>query len=431
LLALVEHENSRVRRAAATGLGKAGGPGVEAALLAGFERADLPERRARVEALGKVGGEESRRFLGALSSDDAELERRRTRSLVMLSRSVGRELGTLELDRPLPSTARLVLLCRRGLGAVLAEEARSSGLPEPLDSTASELALAWAGPLRPLLSLRVALEVGIEIPIAGASESRVLAALREVTPLLAVLGSGVPRFRLAWGKQRARTFRIAEALDPCLLVNDPRGALWEARVEERRLLVVARPDVDPRFEYRGRDVPAASHPSVAAALARVAGVRADDVVWDPFVGSGLELCERGLLGPFARLVGTDTSERALDAARVNLRRAGLGAELSCADATRFPASGVTLLITNPPMGRRVARGELAGLLARFVDHAARCLAPGARWVWLSPLPVETARALSARGLRVERRGAVDLGGFDAELQVAFTSPASGAKMPPP
>jgi hypothetical protein len=37
-------------------------------------------------------------------------------------------------------------------------------------------------------------------------------------------------------------------------------------------------------------------------------------------------------------------------------------------------------------------------------------------IWLSPFPDATARAASDAGLRVERLGAVDLGGFDAELQ---------------
>ena len=39
------------------------------------------------------------------------------------------------------------------------------------------------------------------------------------------------------------------------------------------------------------------------------GARADDVVWDPFVGSGTELVERALAGPYARLLGSDTDPR--------------------------------------------------------------------------------------------------------------------------
>src|SRR5947207_4079330 len=58
------------------------------------------------------------------------------------------------------------------------------------------------------------------------------------------------------------------------------------------------------FRSRVADVAAASHPTIAAALARVAGTAPDEVVWDPFCGSGAELVERGRLGS-ARLLGTE------------------------------------------------------------------------------------------------------------------------------
>lgn len=440
LLALLADAEPRVRRAAITGLGKIGGPAVEAALLALWPAAALPERRALVEALGKIGGAESRRFLDSIASDDPELERRRSRARVMLGRSAESSRAGIDVDRALPRAARVVLTCRHGLASVLEEEARARGLAGATRSAPGEVGLSWSGCLRPLLELRTALDVGLELalPPAASLEQRVVAALHEAAPLLCALSAGVPRFRLAWAggtHQRARTFRVAEALDPRVLVNDPKAAPWEARVDEEsgRLLIVARPDEELRFAYRGRDVPAASHPTVAAALARVAGVRPDDVVWDPFVGSGLELCERGLLGPFRRLVGSDVSERALVAARENLRRAGLDAELVRAEAQSYAPRGVTLVVTNPPMGRRVARhAELGDLLAAFIDNLGRCIERSGRLVWLSPLPALTADRLAARGLSVERRGSVDLGGFSAELQVAgWTSRASKTKIPPP
>lgn len=424
LLALVTHPDARVQRAAITGLGKIGGAGVEPALIDAYARAGLPEKRAIVEALGKAGSSRARDFLEATRSDDVELERRRTRALVMLGRSVSREPTSdldLDLDRPLSRPVAVVLRARRGLAAVLLEEALGRGsfqLRSP-----SEVSTQWTGPLRPLFELRTALAVGLELELREPGDDGIVAALVTLAPTLAELAHGVPRFRLAWpeGHQRARTFRIAQALDPRVLINDPKGALFEARIDEgaRRVVMVLRPDEDPRFAYRGRDVPAASHPTVAASLARVAGVVADDVVWDPFVGSGLELCERGLLGPFRQLIGTDLSSDALRAARENLTRAGLAATLIRSDATHDVPEGVTLIVTNPPMGRRVARdGELGSLFDRFIDAAAPKLAPGGRLVWLSPFPERAARRLSERGLAVERRSAVDLGGFEVELQVA-------------
>jgi tRNA G10 N-methylase Trm11 len=164
-------------------------------------------------------------------------------------------------------------------------------------------------------------------------------------------------------------------------------------------------------------VPAASHPTLAAALARVAGVRDDDVVWDPFVGSGAELVERGRLGPFRRLVGTDLDPRALDAARANLEAAGVldRAELTVADAVVHRPAATTLIITNPPLGRRL-RGDAPALLERFIGHAATVLVPGGRLVWVTPVPGRTAHAARVAGLRAGDGITVDLGGFDGRLE---------------
>jgi tRNA G10 N-methylase Trm11 len=193
---------------------------------------------------------------------------------------------------------------------------------------------------------------------------------------------------------------------------------------EPHVVLVPRAFDDPRFSYRCRDVPAASHPTVAAALARVAGVRDDDVVWDPFVGSGLELVERARLGPYRRLIGTDIDGRALDAARENLRAAGVTAELALADAAAHRPAGVTLILTNPPMGRRVARShDLGRLLEAFVRHAARTLTPRGRLVWLSPLPALTHDVAAEVGLHVRPGPLVDMGGFETELQI-LTKPTA-------
>jgi tRNA G10 N-methylase Trm11 len=166
-------------------------------------------------------------------------------------------------------------------------------------------------------------------------------------------------------------------------------------------------------------VPAASHPTIAAALARTAGVRADDVVWDPFCGSGGELVERSLLGPCRRLIGSDVDPRALEAARANLDAANVRAELIAGDALTLSPTGVTLILTNPPMGRRVARsgGATAALVDGLVATAARTLVRDGRMVWLSPLPERTVAKARTVGLKVFDVARVDLGGFDAMLQV--------------
>jgi 23S rRNA G2445 N2-methylase RlmL len=240
------------------------------------------------------------------------------------------------------------------------------------------------------------------------------------------------RYRIAWaggGHRRAVTWNVARAVSRRApeLVNDPTASLWELVIETRGRSVEAalapRAIDDPRFAWRRGDVPAASHPTIAAALARLAGARADDVVWDPFVGSGAELVERALLGPARELRGTDVDARALEVARENLAAAGVTATLERADALAVEPRGVTLVVTNPPMGRRASREPgLADTLDRFVAHAAAVLVPGGRLAWIAPWPSRSRAAAARASLVLDRALPVDMGGFDAEMQ-RWTKPS--------
>jgi 23S rRNA G2445 N2-methylase RlmL len=234
------------------------------------------------------------------------------------------------------------------------------------------------------------------------------------------------RYRIAWaegGHQRARTWASVRAVARRApeLVNDPTASLWEVVVDAspRSVAVALSPRAlaDPRFAWRRSAVPAASHPTIAAALARVAGAREDDVVWDPFVGSGAELVERASLGPYRELLGSDLEARALGAARENLAAAGVEARLSQADALIHAPAGVTLVITNPPMGRRASRtAGLAETLDRFVAHVADILPSRGRLVWVAPWPKRSRDAGARAGLTLDWARSVDMGGFDAEMQ---------------
>lgn len=251
-----------------------------------------------------------------------------------------------------------------------------------------------------------------------------------VTAQLAeALTEGPVRYRIGWadgGKRRSEVVQIAEAVSVhnAALINDPSDAPWQVVLREGPDHVAAEWQMeldDPRFAYRSGDVPAASHPTIAAALAFVAGVEAGEVVWDPFVGSGLELCERALRGPYKLLVGTDLDPRALDVARKNLEACGVhNPDLRVHDASKGAPQGVrpTLIISNPPMGRRVHReADLGEMLATFVRAAARSLSKGGgRLVWVSPFPRFTREVAENAGFAMRRAHIVDMGGFDAEIQ---------------
>jgi 23S rRNA G2445 N2-methylase RlmL len=408
----------------------------ELALLAALPAAELPERRAMVEALGKIGSAAAVSALDALPRSDAELARRIENALTLLARRGQRDLeSTIVVDRPLGVPLEVLASCRSGLSELLLSELAPLGRSRRISE--SVVAVTFAGSLAELFRARTALEWGVRLPLrrsgdlaASIADTLVSADARRV---FSAWTQGTPRFRVEFaggGHQRSEAWAVARAVRRLTseLVNDPRGASWGVVVEqtgpEPHVVLVPRAFDDPRFSYRCRDVPAASHPTVAAALARVAGVRDDDVVWDPFVGSGLELVERARLGPYRRLIGTDIDGRALDAARENLRAAGVTAELALADAAAHRPAGVTLILTNPPMGRRVARShDLGRLLEAFVRHAARTLTPRGRLVWLSPLPALTHDVAAEVGLHVRPGPLVDMGGFETELQI-LTKPTA-------
>jgi hypothetical protein len=419
--------DTETRRQAAMALGKSGRKQAEPLLLAHLETNDPKLLRSLVEALGKVGGEDALERLQALQMPD-NLTQVAERARLMLERSTGRAANHADpilLDQPLPRRLPLALTCRAGLAEYLAQEAAAFSARVV---SASEVALEHAGSLRPLLGLRLAMSVAIVQPLErGADPTNVLGALLdpELVRALRAWTDGPLRFRLEWqgaGHRRADTWRVAQGLRDAgsELKNDPTQAPWTIEVQstERRLLLkpVAAPEL--RFDYRVRDVPAASHPTLAAALARVAGARPDDVVWDPFTGSGVELIERARLGPVSELHGTDLDARALSAARENAERANVvGIELQQADARNHRVPGLSLVLTNPPMGRRVLRARgLSGVLCQVVRNVASQLVPGGRMVWLSPFADATARAAADAGLTVERLSPIDLGGFSAELQ---------------
>jgi 23S rRNA G2445 N2-methylase RlmL len=438
LLGLLEDADAKTRRNAAIALGHAPAEGVEQALLDAWKRDDRPEMRRSIAAsLGKVGTARSLPMLRdeALRTTDAEMARIAARAVLMLERTASRpERGHLDAARPPASEVPVVAVARRGLEGIVADElGRTVGVQGARVAGDGLVRASLVGPMQAMFASRAMLSFRFPLPAEWVPEGGTVedAIARAVTSdasraLLATWTVGAPRYRVAWaqgGHQRARTWSLVRAIARRApeLVNDPTASLWEVVVEggTRSVEVALAPRAldDPRFFWRKSSVPAASHPTIAAALARVAGVRDDDVVWDPFVGSGAELIERALLGPCRALLGSDVDVRALDAARENLAAAGVAARIELADALTHAPAGVTLVLTNPPMGRRASRAAgLAVALDRFVAHAASVLVPGGRLVWVAPWP-KGARAAGARaGLTLESARIVDMGGFDAEMQ---------------
>ena len=440
LVAAIDDADPKARRNAAIALGHVP-PAEQARASAALHKAWLsdprPEMRRSIAAsLGKVGTAESLDLLRQqTSSDDAEMARIAHRAAIMVARTASRKgRGAIDGTRAPAAPLRIAMVTRWGLEELTAGElSRIAAVSDVREAGRGRVEARLTGRLDSLFAARTAL--GFQFPLAPepirldetpAESVARAAAGPEARAILGAFTDGAVRYRIAWadgGHRRAATWDTASAIAARApdFVNDPTASLWEfsAGVREGAVHVALVPRAlpDPRFAWRQRDVPAASHPTLAAALARVASTRSDDVVWDPFVGSGGELVERARLGPYRALLGSDIDARAIEAARENLRAAGVEAHLEVADAWTYAPKDVSLVITNPPMGRRAARAAgLTARLDRFVGHAARALRPGGRFVWIAPWPAAARESASAAGLSLDWAKTIDMGGFDAELQ---------------
>ncbi len=437
LLTALGDADPKTRRNAAIALGHTRADGVEDALLAAWLRDGRPEMRRSIAAsLGKVGTAKSLPVLREASrAEDSELTPIAERATMMIERTESRaQRGRLDPERVPSGPVAVEVLARGGLEEMLAEElGLVPGVVGVAGAAAGCVRAQLTGAMGVLFAARTMLAFRFPLPAEPIEnreppEEAIARAATgvEAEQIFSTWTVGAVRYRIAWregGHKRAASWQTARAIArrAPAIINDPTASLWELQVgttlRHVEVAVVPRALEDPRFAWRRRDVPAASHPTIAAALARVAGTRPDDVVWDPFVGSGSELVERALSGPYLSLAGSDVEAGALAAARENLDAAGVPARLDRADALVHAPRGVTLILTNPPMGRRAARGpDLADTLDRFVAHASSVLVPGGRLVWISPSPKRSRAAAARAGLALDWARIVDMGGFEGEMQ---------------
>ena len=431
LVALLGDGATRVRRLAARWLGERGGAGAQSGLRAALAgAAHVDDRRSLLRALAPSGALEESEIaeLHALGDERASLVARRASASP--SRPAARTLQSAE-------TVTVVWRCRRGLEEIVASEISARlGLvalePVLAGVVARDVALAPVDALR----VRTASNVAVELGRADDREG-VIALLRGAAGTKAArwLGLERPTFRVEWVDDLGRPRRVDRAAawafaaafpgDGGGFVNDPRRSDVTLRIEAhgaRRVFLEPSDSLglDTRFAYRRADVPAASFPPLAAALVRLTTPLPGDTVWDPFVGSGVELCERAVFGPARGLHGTDVDPSAVAKARENLAAVlpgGPPPTLVVEDFRRHVVEDLSVVVTNPPMGRRVLEGrDLDRLMVDLVVTASRALVPGGRLVLLSPRPGTTAREAGARGLEQAFEACVDLGGFDAWLQ---------------
>lgn len=435
LRSLLNDPVEKVRRYAMNALPKAGaGRDEESELLALLQKTNIErEKKFLAGALDKIGGEQT------LAAARGLLPRTEQKARAAVARIEAP--GSIRMDLPLEDFAgvRIHLRGRRGLeGMVRAEvEAVARGQFRVIGQSDGLVVVEPVEPfsLADIYRMRCFGTAGFCI---GAGQANSLAGVI-TSPmslrLLRTFTEGPVRYRLDFvskGHQRGAVRELADrAYAACPeILNDPRSALWAMDVHpaERGEMVELRPRFvpDPRFAYRLQYIPAASHPPLAAAMARLAGEMDGEVVWDPFCGSGVELIECAKRGGVSVIFGTDLSAEAIAIAQNNFAAAGIAsveAKFSCRDFREYAgagglgAGGASVIITNPPLGMRVPVPSIRELIADLFSVAAEVLRPGGRLIFVNPLRTEFPHPR----LKLQSRQLVDMSGFDCRMEMYVKS----------
>ncbi|MCX6996255.1 MAG: methyltransferase domain-containing protein, partial [Kiritimatiellaeota bacterium] len=346
LIRLLQDPEEKLRRYAMAALPKLGvGPDGEAALLALLRTTTLArEQKFLEQALAKIGGAAT---LAAAAGPRGLLPQTEQKVKASMARQASPSSVRLAARLAPDDGLCIHLRCRRGLEGIVRDEVQEfiaqRGQFRLAAVRSGLVALTPVAPfaLADLFTLRCFGTVNFVLgavdssdPAASLNALAAVIASARTRQLLAALTTGSLRYRLEFvskGHQRGAVRLLANrayVLCPDML-NDARSAPWAIDMHPagRGLSVELRPRLapDPRLYYRRDDIPAASHPPLAACLARLAGGVPHAVVWDPFCGSGLELIECALRGGVQRVVGTDISPEAIAIARANFAAARLPA----------------------------------------------------------------------------------------------------------
>jgi SAM-dependent methyltransferase len=447
LVRLLQDPSEKVRRYAMTALPKLGaGPGEEEALLTLLRTTTIErEKKYLGQALDKIGGTAT---LSAVAGEHGFLPQ--TEQKVKASVARKERPSAIRMDSLLSNFKRLRihLHCRKGLEEIVRDEVKDDiAKRRKFQITDVRSGLVSITPVAPfsladIYTLRCFATVGFFLghvrssnPVNSVDTLASMITSPLSRSILAAFTEGSIRYRLEFvskGHQRGAVYLLANrayAMCPDIL-NDPQNAPWSMDIfpTGQGISVELRPKLtpDPRFTYREADIRAASHPPLAACMARLAGRVNHEIVWDPFCGSGLELIERARLGGVQSIYGTDINPDAITSCRANFIAAqlkGVQLKLACCDFRDYARveglgpKSVTLIITNPPMGRRVRVPNLRGLLGDLFTVVSAVLKPGGRLIFANPLRIEPLDP----SLRLKYRKVIDLGGFNCRLEMYLKS----------
>jgi 23S rRNA G2445 N2-methylase RlmL len=176
--------------------------------------------------------------------------------------------------------------------------------------------------------------------------------------------------------------------------------------------------------YKTEHVAASLRPTVAAAMARLAGIGPGMVVLDPMCGAGTILAEAVGVCEQRRIrdvqyLGGDIDPNAVFCTEQNLGRPG-GVKLDRWDSTELPLDeeSVDRIVCNPPFGKQLSSPEKIGpLYHEAVPEWDRVLKPGGRAVLLASEQDVMREAIAGVGWIPQRQLRVRVLGQQATLSV--------------
>lgn len=114
--------------------------------------------------------------------------------------------------------------------------------------------------------------------------------------------------------------------------------------------ILPKPFVERRPKKKPFFHPSAMHAKLARGMVNLAMPKAEDMVFDPFCGTGSMLIEAAMIG--CRILGTDVQRRMTKGSLRNLTYFNIKPEgVIVADARRLPIRKVDCIVTDPPYGR--------------------------------------------------------------------------------
>jgi tRNA (guanine6-N2)-methyltransferase len=201
---------------------------------------------------------------------------------------------------------------------------------------------------------------------------------------------------------------------------------WATLLPREFILAIRLSDERMRHrQYKVAHLPGSLRPSVAAALALLSQPAPEDVVLDPFCGSGTVLIERAHVGRYAMLIGSDRDPNAVSAALENIGPRYKPLELHQWDALALPLPdhSVSKIVTNLPWGRRYgSHEENRRLYPRILQEFYRLLSRGGKIVILTGEVRLMSDLVAGGALRPEKVLQVSILGANAAVYVSSALP---------